>query len=180
LTCEKLISQCRKGDKKAQKALYMAFSQKMYLHCYRYVKNRDDAEEILTDGFVKVFENLHSFEYRDERSFDAWIKKIMINEALLFLRKKKQLTFIEGHKVEEVQADVSLDMNLRAEDIYKLILALPTGYRTVFNMFAIEGYSHKEIASLLNITESTSRSQLTKARAMLQVFITQNNMRHEN
>ncbi len=150
------------------------------MHCYRYVKNRDDAEEIVTDGFVKVFENMHSFEYRDDKSFEAWIKKIMINEALLFLRKKRQLHFIQSEKVEEVQADVSIDMNLHAEDIYKLILALPTGYRTVFNMFAIEGYSHKEIASLLNITESTSRSQLTKARAMLQVLLTQNNMRHEN
>jgi RNA polymerase sigma-70 factor (ECF subfamily) len=179
LTCEQLILQCRKGDKKAQKALYMAFSQKMYLHCYRYVKNRDDAEEIVTDGFVKLFENLQNFEYRDERSFEAWIKRIMINESLLFLRKKRQLIFIQSEKVEEVQADVSIDMNLRAEDIYKLILALPTGYRTVFNMFVIEGYSHKEIASLLNTTESTSRSQLTKARAMLQVLINQNNMRHE-
>jgi RNA polymerase sigma-70 factor (ECF subfamily) len=179
LTCEQFISQCLKGDKKAQKALYIAYSQKMYLHCYRYVKNRDDAEEILTDGFVKVFKNLHLLEYRDERSFDAWIKKIMINEALMFLRLKKQLIFIQSDKVEEVKSDISLDMNLRAEDIYNLILALPTGYRAVFNMFAIEGYSHKEIANLLNITESTSRSQLTKARAMLQMLITQNNIRHE-
>ena len=176
---EQLIAQCRKGEKQAQKALYKAFAQKMFMHCYRYLKNKADAEEVLTDGFMKVFATLTRFEYRDEQRFEAWIKKIMVNEALMFLRKKKQLLYVNEEVSEGAETDMSVDETLAAEDIYKLIVSLPIGYRTVFNMFAIEGYSHKEIAQVLGINESTSRSQLTKARILLQELLVKNNMRYE-
>jgi RNA polymerase sigma-70 factor (ECF subfamily) len=103
----------------------------------------------------------------------------MVNEALMFLRKKKQLIYSNEEAIEEVESKFSIANNLAAEDIYRLILSLPLGYRTIFNMFAIEGYTHKEIAQLLNITESTSRSQLTKARVLLKELLIKNNMHHE-
>jgi RNA polymerase sigma-70 factor (ECF subfamily) len=149
------------------------------MHCFRYLKDKQDAEEVLMDGFMKVFENLSKVEYRDENSFEAWIKRIMVNEALMFLRKKKQLIYSNEEAIEEVESKFSIANNLAAEDIYRLILSLPLGYRTIFNMFAIEGYTHKEIAQLLNITESTSRSQLTKARVLLKELLIKNNMHHE-
>ncbi|WP_232065096.1 RNA polymerase sigma factor [Rhodocytophaga rosea] len=169
-----IIQQCRKGEKKAQHALYIAFAKKMFLHCYRYLKNKADAEEVLTDGFMKIFTSIAKIEYRDEKSFEAWIKKIMINESLLFLRKKKQLIYANEDIPETIETEILVDERLAAQDIYKLILFLPVGYRTVFNMYAIEGYSHKEIAQMLGINESTSRSQLTKARTLLQELIVKN------
>lgn len=175
---EQTIEQCRKGDKKAEKALYKAFAQKMFMHAYRYLKNKSDAEEVLTDAFLKVFANLRTLEYRDEKSLEAWIRKIVINEALMFLRKRKRLCYVDESALMDMESDLTIDNELAAEEVYQLILSLPDGYRTVFNLHAIEGYSHKEIALQLEITESTSRSQLTKARAMLKDLWAKNNLRY--
>ncbi len=158
--------QCRKGNKSAQKVLYKAYAQKMFVHCYRYVKHKEDAEEILSEGFIKIFSNLSKIEYRDGKSFEGWVKRIMINECLMFLRKQKKV-FYNTDDVLWAETSQTIDDELAAKDIYNLILSLPIGYRTVFNLYAIEGFSHKEIAQQLNISESTSRSQLTKARAIL-------------
>ncbi len=162
-----IVIQCRKGNRNAQKALYKAFAQKMFMHCYRYVKQKEDAEEILSEGFIKVFANLSKMEYRDSKSFEGWIKQIMVNECLMFLRKQK-IKFSDHKVTFQVEIDHSVEDDLMAEDIYKLIRSLPVGYRTVFNLYAVEGYSHREIGQRLNISESTSRSQLTKARKKLQ------------
>lgn len=163
---QKTIAKCLKGNKRAQKALFKAYAQKMFVHCYRYLKSKEDAEEIVSDGFVKIFQNLNSLVYTDLKSLEAWIKRIMINECLMFLRKRK-ISFLDESKAMNVESGIKSDSELDAKEIYGLILTLPTGYRTIFNLFAIEGYTHKEISEMLKISESTSRSQLTKARKML-------------
>ena len=142
----------------------------MFIHCYRYVSNKEDVEDILAEGFIKVFNNLNKVEYRDAKSFEGWVRQIMVNECLSFLRKKKMLFYdFEEKKLNKNSYTINSDVD--AQDIYKMILSLPIGYRTVFNLYAIEGYSHTEISKKLNIAPSTSRSQLTKARAILKKLI---------
>lgn len=171
----KQIEKCRRGNRRAQKALFKSYSSKMFVHCYRYLNNKEDAEEVLSDGFVKVFSKLDKFEFVDSISFEAWVRRIMINECLMFLRKKK-ISFVNQSEIEYSISYNHADADLDAKDIYKLILLLPAGYRTVFNMYAIEGYSHKEIGDLLGINEATSRSQLSKARNTLKNLINKMNL----
>ncbi len=149
------------------------------MHCYRYLKNKEDAEDVLVEGFLKVFQNLGKFEYQNEQLFEAWIRKIMINESLMMIRKKNIVyhDHTEAEEAETVQGDFS---GLYAKDIYTMIAALPDGLRTIFNLYAIEGYSHQEIASLLEIKESTSRSQLMKARRALKDQLIKNDNSYED
>lgn len=139
----------------------------MLLLCYRYTGNLMDAEEVMHNGFLKIFANLKKFKSKHEKGFEFWVRKIMVNESLMFLRKNTnfRLVTIEESKAEEA-TEIITDLSL--EGYLEVIKELPSGYRTVFNLFAIEGYSHKEIAGMLKISESTSRSQLTKARKLLQ------------
>ncbi len=169
------IVQCRKGNKKAQKALYKAYTQKMFMHCYSYIAHKQDTEDVLSEGFIKVFNNLSKVEYRDAKSFEGWIKKIMVNESLMFLRKRKMIVYDEKETLL-ANTEPIINTELEAKDIYNLILTLPIGYRTVFNLHAIEGFSHKEIAKMLDIGESTSRSQLTKAREKLKKLMVKTNI----
>ncbi|WP_026947901.1 RNA polymerase sigma factor [Algoriphagus marincola] len=168
---EKIISKARKGDQKAQRYLFDSYARPMFLLCLRYVKVQEDAEDLLSSGFTKAFANLDSFEYRSEASFEVWLKRILINECLMFLRKQNKAPLM-------VEPDESLISNhedvidmLSADTLFGLILHLPEGYRTVFNLFEIEGYTHKEIAEKLGITEGTSKSQLSKAKAALKETI---------
>jgi RNA polymerase sigma-70 factor (ECF subfamily) len=162
-----LINECVKGSSKAQKALFDKYAPKMLAICKRYVKNTNEAEDVLQDGFVKVFQNISVFKM--EGSFEGWIMRIMVNTALDSLRKNKKFQFTAD--VDEVQHLVSFedfqfdDMDVRY--LLNLIQQMPEGYRVVFNMFAIEGYSHKEIAEQLGVTESTSKSQYLRARTFL-------------
>lgn len=139
----------------------------MFVVSYRYTNQKEDAEEIVSEGFVKIFQNLSKIEYHDELRFQAWMKKIIVNECLMFLRKKAKIDYDE-HEVQLLKTAPEIESTLALKDTFKIILSLPVGYRTIFNLYVIEGYSHKEIAQKLNIAESTSRSQLTKAKAMLQ------------
>ncbi len=166
-TEEALVKACQKGDPKAQRRLYEKFSNKMLGVCFRYVHDDFEAEEIMIEGFVKVFEKIHTFKM--EGSFEGWIRRIMINEALMYLRsnKKAQLETSYEQVLYEPEPQ-QFSTSLETEDLLKLIEALPTGYRTVFNLYAIEGFSHAEIAETLGITESTSKSQLSRARVILQ------------
>ncbi len=150
----------------------------MFMHCYRYVKDKADAEEVLMDGFLQVFTQLGKMEYRDEVSFRAWVKRIFINAALMFLRKRQKLIYLEEEYGQQAESPFTAEEELAAEDVYRLITQLPTGYRTVFNLYAIEGYSHQEIASLLQISESTSRAQLSKARVQLKTLFHQTKLNH--
>jgi len=162
-----LIAACRQGSSRAQKLLYERFSGLMLSVCLRYLRRREDAEEAMIGGFVKVFRALDQF--RQEGSFEGWIRRIMVNEALGQLRRKEPLHLT----IDDAPADVAVtaataESQLNADDMLALLAALPAGYRTVFNLYALEGYSHPEIAELLGISEGTSKSQLSKARAMLQ------------
>ena len=164
---DQLIRLCQNDDPKAQELLYERFAVKMFRTCYRYLKNEQDAEDVMINGFVKVYKNIKNFENRHKYSLEAWIRRIMVNESLMLLRKNNQFTFVNEFP-DVKDSDKSLpDSKIRAEDLYTLIRNLPPGYRTVFNLYIIEGYNHKEIAEKLSISENTSKSQLSKAKAML-------------
>jgi RNA polymerase sigma-70 factor (ECF subfamily) len=162
-----LVAALKRGESRAHKLVYERFSGKMLAVCTRYCTNRDDAEEVMLDGFMRVFEKINQF--REDGSFEGWIRRIMVTESLMFLRKNKQLR-------QEVALDDTLiepdydwaDATLNENDLLRLIGQLPEGYRSIFNLYAIEGYSHAEIAELLGISEGTSKSQLSRARTLLQ------------
>lgn len=162
-----LIEGCRRQNRQAQQALYELYSGKMYALCCRYVKDKMEAEDVLVVAFTKIFERIH--QYKGDGSFEGWIRRVMVNESLGFLRKNKNMyveTYIEAAEHEPNYEQ--LDSALEAEDLMKLIEGLPTGYRVVFNLYAIDGYSHQEIAEQLGINENTSKSQLSRARVLLQ------------
>lgn len=151
-----------------QEELYKRFSGKMYAVCLRYANNADDAEDLLQEGFIKVYRNLHRF--RAEGSFEGWIRRVFVNSSIEHFRKKSlQLSRVSDKEEGTIEdADVSALDNLAEKDIIKLIQELSPGYRTVFNLYVIEGYSHKEIGEQLGISEGTSKSQLARARSILQ------------
>jgi len=163
---EILAAWCAKGDRKSQKYLYETYANPMFRLLLRYTGNEHDADDVLVVAFTKVLKNIGDFSFRGKGSLSAWIKKIMVNEALMFLRSKKQTEDLDEH--EQIADDFDAASNLDAEDVYSLVKNLPTGYRTVFNLYVVEGYSHKEIAQMTGISESTSKSQLNKARKKLQ------------
>lgn len=165
---EILAEWCRRGDRKSQKYLYETWANPMFRLLLRYLGNGQDADDALVTGFRKVFENIGSFSYKGKGSLEAWIRKVMVNEALMLIRSRR--LFEDLPEDDNGQADWSVEpgSELEAEDVYNLVKNLPVGYRTVFNLFVIEGYSHNEIAERLSISESTSKSQLNKARKRLQ------------
>jgi RNA polymerase sigma-70 factor (ECF subfamily) len=170
VTEAELIAGCQRADSKAQKCLYERFASQMYGVCLRYLKNQMDAEEALLNGFMKIYLNIGQFE--NKGSFEGWVRRVMVNEALAFLRKKEPLYMAVEDSHVQVAGTNRADHDLAEEELLDLLKTLPAGYRAVFNLYAIEGYSHKEIADMLGITEGTSKSQLSKARAMLQRRLT--------
>ena len=166
-----LIESCRKGNRVAQKVLYDRLASRMFPVCIRYVGDRTVAEDILQDGFVTLFTRLDS--YKGEGSFEGWARKIFVTTALMYLRKKDALKMSDDLEVARgLKADtVGQVENIGYKELMNLVMSLPPGFRTVFNMYAIEGYSHKEIAETLEISEVTSRTQFSRARAMLQKLI---------
>lgn len=163
-----LLEACKRGDRTAQKKLYDSLAAKMFAICLRYMGQRDAAEDVLQEGFITLFSRLDC--YSGEGSFEGWARKIFVNTALMELRKKDALKMSEDLETAwNVSSDgVSQVQSVGYRELLKLIASLPPGYRTVFNLSVIEGYSHKEIAQTLGITEATSRSQLQRARVMLQ------------
>jgi RNA polymerase sigma factor (sigma-70 family) len=176
---ESLIILCKRGDEKAQRELYDKFSGKMFRVCYRYLQNQMDAEDALINGFVKIFQGLNNLEYRSKEAAEGWMKKIMVNECLMFLRKKKTFSGISEETGNDMESAVIPVDDLEVEEIYAMILKLPDGYRTIFNLYVIEGYNHREIGAQLGISENTSKSQLHKARIMLQKLLTQKGITNE-
>lgn len=160
-----LIKKAIHNNREAQEQLFEQFSPKMLGVCRQYVKDLHHAEDLLLSGFLKVFTNLHSFKH--EGSFEGWIRRIMVNTCISYLRKKNLVDLSDEDYIFNQEATVSLE-NTSVEDIQKLIDQLPDGYKIVFNLFAIEGYKHSEIAAQLGISISTSKSQLFKARKLLQ------------
>jgi len=162
-----LVAECRRGNPRAQRVLYDRLAPKMMAVCLRYLRQPEDAEEVLMQGFVKVFNNLGS--YRQEGCLQAWVRRIMVNTALSYLRSKRPAHLdIDDCTASLAAVAAHAESDMATSDLLRLVQGLPTGYRTVFNLYAIEGYSHPEIGALLGISEGTSKSQLAKARAHLQ------------
>jgi len=167
-----LLSGCRKNKPAAQKALYEKVGPKMLAVCSRYIHDREEAEHLMIGGMVKVFEKISSF--KSEGSLEGWIRRIMVNEWLMYLRKNRNMSIEVDLQVAEYEPDYQkLENLLESQDLMNLIQELPVGYRTVFNLYAIEGYNHAEIGEMLGISENTSKSQLSRARKILQNKLTE-------
>jgi RNA polymerase sigma-70 factor (ECF subfamily) len=173
---ELLLEGCKQNDSSAQQELYNKYSPKMLSVCYRYAKTREDAEDMLQEGFIKVFTQIHQFESRG--SLEGWILRIMVHTCINHLKKNKR--FNENmdllHAENIVIKEDSIPAILQAKQVVESIRSLPIGYRTVLNLYAIEGYSHKEIGAMLDIEESTSRSQYTRAKNLLENILLKRNI----
>lgn len=165
-----LIEGCIKEDRKMQQELYNRFAPKMYGICLRYAGDAEEAEDILQDGFIKVFKKIESF--RGEGSFEGWIRRIFVNTAIEYFRRKIYLQPITEKEESTVEGKyLSVLDKLAEQDIISLVQQLSPGYRTVFNMYVVEGYTHKQIADILGISEGTSKSQLSRAKIILQDLV---------
>ena len=165
-----LIEGCLRGDRKMQYALYERFAPKMYGVCLRYAANTEEAEDILQEGFIKVYKKISS--YRGDGSFEGWIRRIFVNTAIEHFRKKNYLQPITEQEESTIEGKyVSVLDSLAEKDIIQLVQQLSPGYRTVFNMYVVEGYTHKQIADILGISEGTSKSQLSRAKLILQDLV---------
>lgn len=172
LTETELFQGCLEQISSIQKEVYERFYPKMFSLCLRYVKEMAAAEDVLIIGFMKVFDRIHQF--KGTGNFGGWIRRIMVNECLMYLEKEKNLyqeIGLDGIGILPAPVQSQPSDELAVEDLMKLINSLPSGYRTVFSLFAIEGFSHQEIAQKLHISENTSKSQLSRARAHLQKMI---------
>jgi len=166
-----LIKACQRGDAAAQREVYDRYSRRMLAVCMRYGKDDMEAEDVMINGFMRVFGKMEQYQFAG--SFEGWIRKIMVNEALQQVRRNRSLHLETD--IDEVRNDAAVmhtdDNELETQDLLNLVRQLPDGYRTVFNLYAIEGYSHREIAEQLGISENTSKSQLSRARALLQEYL---------
>ena len=169
----KLIARAAQNNREAQRRLYETYSSKMLSVCRMYVKDLHHAEDVMLKGFFKVFTHLKDF--KEEGSFEGWIRKIMIREAISFLRNQKPLEFKDDFKDSEIGFLNEVHSEMEASHIQQMIDELPEGYKVVFVMYAVEGYKHTEIAAMLKISEGTSKSQLFKARRMLQERLKEQN-----
>ncbi len=170
ITENELIKMCLRADRKAHKMFFDLYAGKLMTICRRYGRTTEEAEDMLQESFIRIFSNLSKFN--SDGSLEGWVRRITVNTSIKYLQKKsnrKKTESIEGVSVRQFSPN-KLDL-LQAEDLMLIINKLPDGYRAVFNLYEIEGYSHKEVADLLKISESTSRSQLTKAKKMLRQFI---------
>lgn len=165
-----MIKGCMREDRLCQQEVFTRYAGKMFAICLRYARHRMEAEDILQDAFIKIFDNINQFEAKG--SFEGWIRRIVVNTALKnYSRKSFVSEQIGMDNLPDPAIEPTIYDHLNEEELLALIASLPHGYRVVFNLYAIEGYSHKEIADMLEIQESTSRSQLVKARKMLQALI---------
>lgn len=165
-----LISGCIDGDRRMQEELYRRFSPRMYAVCLRYAGSAEEAEDILQEGFIKVFKKLNTF--RKEGSFEGWIRRIFVNTAIEHFRRKKYLQPVTEKEENTIEGSYLSVLDTLAErDIMELVQQLSPGYRTVFNMYVVEGYTHKEIGDMLGISEGTSKSQLSRAKVILQDMV---------
>jgi len=176
MTEEAILSGCLQNDAGAQRELYTRYSPKMLSVCYRFAHNREDAEDMLQEGFIKVFSQVHTFQ--NKGAFEGWIRRIMVHTCINHLKKNKKfnesvdIIYANGVQVREE----SVPSIVQAKQIVECIRLLPLGYRTVLNLYAIEGYSHKEISGMLDVEESTSRSQYTRAKQMLEDILVRKNI----
>jgi len=176
MTEEAILQGCLKNNPVAQRELYQKYSAKMLAVCYRYAHNREDAEDMLQEGFIKVFSQIHTFESRG--ALEGWIRRIIVHTCINILKKNKRFS----ESVDIIHAagmhvrEESIPSIIQAKEVIECIRLLPMGYRTVLNLYAIEGFSHREIGTMLDIEESTSRSQYTRAKTMLEGFLYKKNI----
>ena len=168
---EQLVKDCIEGIRLSQKQFYEIFARKMMAVCLRYADSIEEAEDLLQEGFIKVFENLKY--YRFEGPVEAWVRRVIVTQATYKFKLKGDLKTFELTPEHQIEADESYnsDQSLHANDIVKMIQKLPAGFRTVFNLYAIEGFNHREIANMLGISEGTSKSQYARARAILLKYL---------
>ena len=169
MTEQEIIQGCRKQNRQAQQALYDKYSPKMFGVCKRYVKNYQDAEDVLVDGLFKAMTKIDMF--KGEGSFEGWIRRIVVNEALMHLRKNHNFKLTVEISNIEIKSIMTVEDELMAQDIINLMDKLPVGYRTVFNLYVLEGYKHREIAEQLGISINTSKSQLILAKKRMQNLV---------
>ena len=172
MTEKQLIDGCRKQSRKAQKLLFDRYSARMLGICRRYVKHTEDAEDVMVEGMYKIMTKID--QYKGKGSFEGWMRRIMVNESLMFLRKKHNFNMSVEISNIEIQSAISVEDELAAQDIIVLLDKLPPGYRTVFNLYVLEGYKHREISDLLGISINTSKSQLILAKKRLRELIERN------
>ena len=180
MTEEVLIQGCLRNEPSSQQELYYRYSPKMLSVCYRYAKSREDAEDMLQEGFIKVFTQIHQFQHRG--ALEGWIRRIIVHTCINNLKKNKKFSDSVDiiHAASVPVREENIPSILQAKQVVECIRLLPMGYRTVLNLYAIEGYSHKEIAAILDIEESTSRSQYTRAKAMLEDILVRKNILTRN
>jgi RNA polymerase sigma factor (sigma-70 family) len=167
-----LLAGCLEGNRRMQEELYRRFSPRMYAVCLRYAGNAEEAEDIIQEGFIKVFKKLGSF--RSEGSFEGWVRRIFVNTAIEHFRRKRYLMPVTEKEENTIEGKyLSVLDDLAARDIMSLVQDLSPGYRTVFNLYVVEGYTHKEIADMMGISEGTSKSQLSRAKVILQDMVKQ-------
>ena len=163
----RLIKECLRKDPKAQERLFNKYASKLYGLCRRYISEDSEAEDVMITAFAKIFQKID--QYKAEGSFEGWMRRIAVNESLTYIRKNKSIYLEVDIEVADEESNLEhLGHELEANDLLAMIDQLPAGYRTVFNLYAIEGYAHKEIADQLGISENTSKSQLSRARSLLQ------------
>jgi RNA polymerase sigma factor (sigma-70 family) len=167
-----IINGCIEGNRRMQEILYQRFAPRMYAVCLRYAGTAEEAEDILQEGFIKVYKKMASF--RGEGSFEGWIRRIFVNTAIEHFRRKRYLQPVTEKEENTIEGKYlsALD-DMATKDVMALIQQLSPGYRTVFNLYVVEGYSHKEIADMLGISEGTSKSQLSRAKVILQELVKQ-------
>ena len=173
MTEKELIRQCKRGNPRAQKELYGQFSPVLYAVVRRYIRDGDDAEDVFVKAMYKILTKIG--DYRGDGSFEGWMKRIAVNESLMFLRKNKTLSMTRELGDLQISDPHDIEAQIHADEIIALLDELPPGYRTVFNMYVIEGYKHREIAEELGISINTSKSQLILARKKMQALIKKKN-----
>lgn len=173
-TEERLLRLVRQGDHTAMRAVYTTYVRYLTAVCSRYIPNDEDAKDVLQDSFLRIFSSIATFSYRGPGSLKAWMTRITVNEALKHLQRECRISFVELSDKDYEQPDAEPDMNhMPPQVIFRLIRSLPDGYRTIFNLYVIEEHTHKEIARMLSIKESTSASQLHRAKNLLAAKIRQ-------
>lgn len=170
MTEDLIIAGCLNKNPVAQRELYNRYSPKMLAVCYRFSQSREDAEDMLQEGFIKVFTNIHTFG--NKGAFEGWIRRIIVHTCINVLKRNKKFNeSVDLENVVQIQIKDNIHSLMQAKQVVECIRLLPVGYKTVLNLYAIEGYSHKEIGEILDIEESTSRSQYTRAKAMLEQIL---------
>lgn len=171
MSLEKLINKCKQRDIRAQSEVYQLFAGKLFALCLKYSKNYQEAQDNLQDGFITIFNKIDQYKFKG--SFEGWLKRIIINTALQKYREKNVLNLISEEIPEEIEVEID-ELDISLDFLLKIIQELPNRYRLVFNLYVLDGYSHKEIAELLEISEGTSKSNLSRGRYILKKKVEEN------